>query len=269
MHTAANWATASEAVSDAKGTLHFVPPAARDEAVIVRSLDEAWVLYQQKREGQQGWRDVRYWRWHECDVASGTPLTLCLVRACSVTGRVRCANGEPAAYVKVHVEHERPERLPRWQAFGSTMTDRDGAYRLTGLPQVPDPVRIAVAAGAGAGTSEAFELGAAGTTVVGADLRLPPPAIVEGRVRGADGAPSPGARVWLRDWDFAAGMQKSGSLVEVITDREGRYRFAGVPPGGAWLQVLVHGRTSTRRAVEPFEVEPGKTLHFELRAPKE
>jgi len=92
---------------------------------------------------------------------------------------------------------------------------------------------------------------------------------IEGVVVDAQQRPAPGIRVWLRDWDFGTGGQKSGSVVEVLTDRQGRYRFASVPPGGAWLQLLVavDERSPMTRAVEPFEVEAGKTYTHDLQVP--
>jgi len=125
-----------------------------------------------------------------------------------------------------------------------------------------------VQGGYGAADSETFTLAEAGARVAVPDLKLAPAATVEGTVLDPQQKPAPGIRVWLRDWDFAKSGQKSGSVVEVITDRQGRYRFLGVPPGGAWLQLLVDGEHPRDRAVEPFEVEAGKSYTFELQLPK-
>ena len=90
---------------------------------------------------------------------------------------------------------------------------------------------------------------------------------IEGTVVDALQQPAPGVRVWLRDWEFEHKGQKSASIVEVVTDRLGRYRFVGVPPGGKWLQLLVAEQNSSERAVEPFEVEAGKTYVHDLQVP--
>lgn len=50
----------------------------------------------------------------------------------------------------------------------------------------------------------------------------------------------------------------------MITDRTGCYRFTGVPPGGAWLQVMLFQEHPLARAVEPFDAGPGADLTFDL-----
>jgi hypothetical protein len=57
----------------------------------------------------------------------------------------------------------------------------------------------------------------------------------------------------------AADRPRTGSVVEVLTDRAGRFRFPGVAPGGAALEVLFEEEIARKRAAAPFEVEPGKT----------
>ena len=102
------------------------------------------------------------------------------------------------------------------------------------------------------------------------DANLGETAAIEGVLRDAQQQPVGGVRVWLRDWDMATGGQRSGSVVETLTDAQGRYRFVGVPLGGAWLQLLAESgeRHPTARAVEPFEVEAGKTYTFDLQLPE-
>jgi protocatechuate 3,4-dioxygenase beta subunit len=107
-----------------------------------------------------------------------------------------------------------------------------------------------------------------GTDLLVPDLMLELPATIEGRVLDGQGSPAPGIRVLLRDWDFATNDQRSGGAVEVITDRQGRYRFMGAPPGGAWLQLAVTDQHPRGRVVAPFEVEAGKSYTFELQQPK-
>jgi hypothetical protein len=94
--------------------------------------------------------------------------------------------------------------------------------------------------------------------------------VVEGRVLDPKGQPVPGVRVWLRDWDMKHGTQRSGSVIERITDREGRYRFQGVALGGAYLQLLP-GTDRTEQTVDAgnrFEVEAGKTYTVDLELPR-
>lgn len=126
-----------------------------------------------------------------------------------------------------------------------------------------EPMRVAVSGSAGFAISAEIETKPGSLADVGG-LKLAPPATIAGVVRGLDQKPIAGARVWLHDWDFDTGRQKSGSVTEVITDREGRYRFTGVPIGGAWLQVMLLARHSSGRAVEPFDVTAGATLTHDL-----
>jgi hypothetical protein len=78
-----------------------------------------------------------------------------------------------------------------------------------------------------------------------------------------------GVRLWLREWDPAANRPRNSRGTEVITDRQGRYRFVGAPPGRACLELFADPteRSPSRRAVEPFEVEAGKTHTFDLQLP--
>jgi protocatechuate 3,4-dioxygenase beta subunit len=133
---------------------------------------------------------------------------------------------------------------------------------------MPQSTRIALASWCGAATSEPFAIAAADTQVAVPDLRLGVPSTIEGTVVDEQRKPLPGIRVWLRDWDLSTQSQRSGVVVEVITDRKGRYRFVGAPPGDAYLQLLVVNDHPHSNAVEPFEVEVGKTYTFELQVPK-
>ena len=141
-------------------------------------------------------------------------------------------------------------------AYGRT--DKDGSFVLRGLRKVDPDVRIFTSGMGGYGHSEPFKL-EAGETADNLEVVVKTPASVEGVVTDGNGEPLPGARVWLRDWDFQTGQQRSGSVVEVITDRKGRFRFRGVSPHGHYLQVHVrHTKHGERR--EPFEVEPGQKV---------
>jgi hypothetical protein len=55
---------------------------------------------------------------------------------------------------------------------------------------------------------------------------------VAGRVLSADGRPRAGIEVVIRDCDPATGAQTPGHVALVPTDRDGRFRFVDVLPGG-------------------------------------
>ena len=92
-------------------------------------------------------------------------------------------------------------------------------------------------------------------------VELSRPAVVEGVVKGGDGEPIPGARVWLRD-DIL-----TGGVIEVLTDRTGRYRFVDVAPG-LHYHLELHVRGKRKRNIgeggDEFEVEPGKRVEKNL-----
>ncbi len=63
---------------------------------------------------------------------------------------------------------------------------------------------------------------------------------------------------------MANGRQVSGSVVEVLSGRDGRYCFTSVDPGGHYLQVYVKGRRSVGGS-EPFEVKSGAEVEKKLK----
>jgi hypothetical protein len=264
-----NGGVSAEATTDEAGKITFSSPLAAGTKVIVYSTDPKWVLDQTKDERSSGSWDTRFRVDHECVLDPTTTLELRAIPACSVTGHLMLPDQRPAAFLDVELEEAQPSRSPRWMPFAYATTDRDGNFRFQGRHHLDHEVRVKVECAEGFAVSEPFVMAQQGSHLVVPDLPLSPPACIEGVVRDSEQRPAPGIRVWLRDWDFGANGQRSGSVVEVITDRLGRYRFVGVPPGGAWLQLLATPgeRFETGRAKEPFEVEPGKTYTEDLQLP--
>jgi len=258
---------ADETVTGTDGEFRFECDLPTGTKAVVQVLGDRLTLDQAKPT--TALPDLSLLHLQECEVAPDDPLELRAELACEVRGRLLRPDGRPAAVVEVQLEEQQPNRTPEWSPFAKTVTGRDGTFVWRGLHRLDRPVRLHSATGLGAVDGAVFALAAAGAKVDLGDLRLERTSIVEGVVHDAAGAPAPGVRVWLREWDFAAGKQKSGSVVEVLTDRAGRYRFTAVPPGGTWLQVLRAGESITlQRAVEPFEVKPGETSTFVLTAPR-
>ncbi|MFO1076966.1 MAG: carboxypeptidase-like regulatory domain-containing protein [Planctomycetota bacterium] len=257
----------AEATSGEDGGVEFASPLGAGTKVIVYAVDRRWVLDQEKVQGLSGAWDRRFLVDHECVVDPEAVLELRAVPACSVRGTLRLADGRPAAFVDVVLEETTPNRMPRWMPLAYATTDRDGNYAFSGRHHLGDPVRVNSEGVQGTAASEPFALDAPGTDVAVPELALAPPATVEGLVLDADQHVAPGVRVWLREWDMATGSQRSGSVTEVITDRQGRYRFLGVPPGGAYLELLVTEQHAASRAQAPFDVEPGQNYAFTLQLP--
>ena len=206
--------------------------------------------------------DARNLRWHRAKVDPQRPLLIKTIRVSRIRGRVVDSEGASVSFARVEVQESAPNRLPPWLTLWPTDSRVDGTFEFA-IHAMDEPMRIAITSSAGAVMSKEFVTRPGSFTDVG-ELKLAPAASVAGVVRDANQKPVPGARVWLRDWDSEAGRQKSGSVVEVITDRAGRFRFAGVPPGGAWLQLMLYEENPRVHGFEPFEVSPGAALTFDL-----
>lgn len=209
--------------------------------------------------------DRRDLLWHRAKVDPNTELVLRAKRPALVRGRLVDGEGRPVRWMAVQLEESRGSRLPTWMTWTRAISARDGTFTFR-VPELGDPVRVLIEGPAGTAVSGEVELRWGKTSTVG-DLVMTPAAAIAGTVRDAQQQPVAGARVWLRDWDMGTGQQKSGSVVETITDRQGRYRFVGVPPGGAYLQLALRDERMLDKAVEPFEVKSGEQLQFDLVCP--
>ena len=267
---ASNGGNRSRGTSDADGKLTMESPLGIGSEAILYSVDDRWVTDQEKVARANRYSDPRDLNDHEFVVDPSQPVEVRLAPASSVAGRLLRADGRPAAFVSVELEESSPNRMPHWMAMAYATTDRDGNYRFPRLHHIAAPLRVHAASPLGEWAGEPFDLGKPGTVVKLPDAKLGETAAIEGVLRDAQQQPVGGVRVWLRDWDMATGGQRSGSVVETLTDAQGRYRFVGVPLGGAWLQLLAESgeRHPTARAVEPFEVEAGKTYTFDLQLPE-
>jgi hypothetical protein len=263
---ASNGGNRSQATSGADGAMVFQSPLARGEGAVVYSVDDRWVTDQPLEQGFGS--DARDATWHRFKVDPEQPVAVRLIPACEVTGQVVLTDGRPAAFARVQLEVERVNTTPRWRAFSWATADRQGSFRFRGRHPMKQAVRLVVEGSRGAFVGEPFALDTAGQKVAVPELKLSPIAIIEGVVTNGEQKVAPGVRVWLRDWDMATGRQRSGSVTETITDKNGGYRFRGVPTGGAWLQTLGAGASISRnRAVEPFDVEAGKTYTCDIQLP--
>lgn len=256
---AANGGREANAVTAADGGFDLQSPLALGEEFIAYLTRSDWVFAQAKTENHTGHHDMRFWSWHEGVVDPQAPIVLRAEPEVRVYGRVVDSDGEPVPFARVELEHSRLNRTPKWMTFAwSRPTDRDGRFDFQGVRAFDDDVRLRVDGRRGVGASEPFRL-QVGQEIRDLELRLAPPAIVEGVVRDARGVPLPGAQVWLRHWDFATGQQENWDSDEVLTDRQGRYRHLGVAAGGHYVELPSNGTRDAART-EPFEVEPGQRV---------
>ena len=249
---------AVEATSDDAGRFelpcHFTP----GKRMLLTCLDDRWVLLQSKDEGALKQENPQFFGQHEWIARPDSPVELHAVQASSVSGRVLLANGDPAPFVDATLEYLcMVSDKPMWLPAVTSQADHAGRFVFRGLVNVTEHVRIAVDSELGSGTSGPLALTEAGTNLKLRDLRLAAPATVEGVVRDAQGRPCAGVLVMLQRCDGASGIR--------ITDRLGRYRFLGVSPGSACLEVQRDGDQPDEPAAASFEVAAGKTCTVDLK----
>lgn len=257
---AANGGEETTAITDADGAFALASPLAPGSEGVFFLRGSQYVPDQ--AQDDMPFFDPGHLLWHRAKIDPQRDLLIKTIRTSRVRGRLVDPEGASVPFVRVAIEASLPNRVPRWTRLRSTDASSDGTFELV-VHAIDAATRVAVTDGAGSVVSDEFDTKPGSLTDVG-ELKLAPAASVAGVVRDVNQKPVVGARVWLRDWDFGTGSQKSGSVVEVITDRAGRYRFPGVPAGGAWLQVMLHQDHPRERAVGPFEVTPGSALTFDL-----
>jgi hypothetical protein len=147
----------------------------------------------------------------------------------------------------------------------SVTADRAGAFRFSCRPHLRPEVRVAVHEAIGSATSEELRIDAPGAAIDGITLTLAAPTIVEGTLTNGAGAPVPGMWLYLDEWDFATRTARHGaSRLYTITDRSGRYRFTGVRPGGAHVDMLFLAGMPPPYEAGPCEVTAGGTHRVDL-----
>lgn len=203
----------------------------------------------------------------------------------AIEGRVLGTDGRPVRLVRARaMRRNPPSTMPEWSEVAAATTAADGSYSIRGLAPDQTALRVAVADERGTACSETLAEVRPGAPILVPDLRLTAAASIAGVVRNGNGKPRVGVSVWLREWDPELGAPRNGNLTEVLSDRDGRYRFLGVPSGAAWLefggQPTVFGLNrpfgpgalrqlapmgNPQQGVGiPFAVEPGAALVIDL-----
>jgi protocatechuate 3,4-dioxygenase beta subunit len=262
---ASNGGREAVALTDKEGVFSLQSPLAPGVDCVFFLRNSEWITVQAPPANDPN-LDRRDLLWHRAKVDPKEELVLRAKRPALVRGRLVDGEGQPVRWTAVQLEESLSQRMPIWMTWARATSARDGTLTFR-VPKIDDPVRVLVEGPSGTAVSREVELRWGETCSVG-DIVMAPAAAVAGTVRDEQQKPLAGARVWLRDWDMGAGRQKSGSVVETITDRQGRYRFVGVPPGGAYLQVALRGERMLHKAVEPFEVKSGEQLQFDLVCPE-
>jgi protocatechuate 3,4-dioxygenase beta subunit len=185
-----------------------------------------------------------------------------------IRGRVRGNDRRPLAGVNVQLLSDSSASSLSMMSGGpsTTATDEDGRFEFTDL----HPGTFAVAAGGSAGRRFFSEDSAHGRSVRGGlrveadkmlegiELELSTPGRITGRVLDANGAPSGGATVYVRD--------AQGELLHrfsaCTSDSSGRFTYEGVAPG----KYTLCARTTTLAAPEskPISVRENESSEVDV-----
>jgi len=149
----------------------------------------------------------------------------------------------------------------------SRSTDDDGRYDFGGLQAGTYMVRAQPQSSwrrraklAPAGRSDLVL--AAGNSLTGVDLQLETPGTIRGVLYASDGSPAAG--VWVQATDEGGIHMYGGGSNS--TDRNGRFRISGLPPGKIFLVANVSPNMVAEAEVEVFaEQESEVDLHLEDR----
>lgn len=255
------------AVTDEDGHFELAAPRAPGTPCILYLVDSAYVTAQAKTDELLGSWDARFLADHEFVVGAETTLDVRAERAAVVSGRLVDAAGVPVRWLRVQLQEALDGRMPHWMTFAYAESDRDGRFRFAGVNPPRRQLRVVAGPGdSGASASGSFEL-AFGQSREGLAIEVAAPGSVAGQVLDANGTPIPGARVWLRNHDLATDRQTDGSVREVLADRDGRYRFVDVEPGGHRIEVNMFDSPLAAGASPVFEVRAGEEASITVELP--
>lgn len=246
LHAATESRVFVTAVSDHEGVAAFTGPFVDGEPVTIRALQGDHTVHIAE-PGEHV--DMQPWNWSRLHtvVDTGAPISLALIPVCRVQGRLVLLDGRPAAFAAVDLQTtNRAGYAPEWLRLTRVYTDRTGHF-VQHAHHLPTSVRIAVEGVEGTYASEPFRLAEPGVRVDLGVQKLTPPSAIEGSVVDAHQRPAAGVRVRLSRGPIAN--------AERITDREGRFRFVGLAPGTATLQLLTGVEASPRRDGEETAVD--------------
>ncbi|MCC6784284.1 MAG: carboxypeptidase regulatory-like domain-containing protein [Planctomycetes bacterium] len=253
---ASNMASGAEGLTDDEGRVVMDAPLGKGEQAIFEVLGGRWTLEQEKTEGMYGVWDARFMGDHECVIDPALEYALTAIPAVTITGKVVDGEGKPVRGRRIELQESQSNRMPSWMMVQQTSSLADGSFTLRGVYPLARGVRLALDA-QGTVCSEVFDL-AGKTKLEDIVLEAVPLCTIEGQLRDGQGQPLAGARVWLRNWNAATGQQIDGSVLEILSDRNGRYRFVDVEPGGHRIEVHGIGR-ETLATGEAFELAAGAT----------
>jgi uncharacterized GH25 family protein len=177
-----------------------------------------------------------------------------------LAGKVVTADGQPAAWATIRTGRGEGNRARRAGHFRRATADRDGAFRIAGLPRS----RVAVAATSDSASSEIVNVDLGNRArVEDLLLTLSVRGIIAGVVVDSEGQPVPEAQVSAMPDIFGRGALRQlflRGLGGQITDGGGRFKFRGLPDGTFRLWASRSGiNRRMYRALEGTEARTGDT----------
>lgn len=179
--------------------------------------------------------------------AGGTPVTIVLVTAGAVTGRVVDAAG--AAVDDARIEVESPDASGSRRFESTRSSEGDGAFTLRDLAPGAYAL-VARASGRGEASMSGVRVRAGATTSLGT-ITLPAGGVVRGSVVDSEGRGIPGATVSV-DREGA----RRRRLNEAQTDSTGAFEVTGVPAGV--MRVVANHPSYAEGPPITTEVDPEK-----------
>lgn len=249
-----------QTTTDAEGRFVLQAPLVANEPYSLFLVDSTWAL-QQPTQGKRGF-DLRYGvRWQE-KAEPARELALVAAPAAFVTARLVDPDGKPMPFVDTELQGYRENVHPPWGAAAYATSRRDGTLEFPGVHGSDIDLRVHASGAGGTGESEPFRL-AAGTRHE-VQVVVQRPGMVRGTVMDQAGKPIVGARITLSNWNTTTGQQTDGGWSNVPSDRNGRFVFTGVAPGGHRVGANRH-EIHGKGAGEIFDVAAGATVAVELR----
>ncbi|MCB9886275.1 MAG: carboxypeptidase regulatory-like domain-containing protein [Planctomycetes bacterium] len=250
-----------DTTTDADGQFALPAPFVRAQAYDLFLAGSSWVLKQPRHRSGPDQRGIHWLEFADPD----RQLELIATPSAFVKVRLVDADGKPASFTTAQLQQYYPGVIPPWRTLTRVVSGRDGALDFGGLPGGPEVLRVHVAGEGGCGDSKDFKLGVGERDTI--EVVLDHAATVRGRVVDAAGNPLAGVRLTLSNWDLAADQQVDTEVTSVTSDREGRFVFTGVLPGGHRVATALY-EFAGEGSSQPFEAEAGASTEVELRLAK-
>ena len=246
----------SVATTDGNGWFDLRAPLLEGDAYYLYLVDSDWVLQQPKTAESKSRNDPRFLvRWEET-AEQGRHLALAAVPAAEVAVRVVDGDGRPLPFASTSLQVAWSDILPRWSSIARETSSRDGLVVFRGVQPCEDLHRVQVLSAAGVGCSDVCEIRGRRRQL---EVSCEKPGAVSGRVVGAPGQPVAGVRISLETVEFGTRSIRSPT---VLTDRDGRFAFTGVPPGTHVVRAGL--RVGPKGMSRSVVLESGEAVDVEL-----